>query len=257
MGSSHPVHAFLAAVQFLTRLPVPGGMNRPGTDPRLLRSAVGYFPLVGGLIGLLTGGVAWAAGHVCPPLVAVLLALAAEAVLTGGLHEDAVADCADAFGGGWTREDVLRILKDSRVGSFGALALVLAVGLRAGCLASVGPELVVAAAATSGAVGRWAGVLLMAVPPVPDREGLGRDVGARVGWPIWLAATLAAIPGAAWYMVVEPYRLTIGLGLAIAVVGVWGFYVRRRLGGTTGDCLGAGCYLGQLAVLLAAAGRSP
>ena len=88
------------------------------------------------LIGAATGGLAWAAGHVWPPLVAALLALAVEAVLTGGFHEDAVADCCDGFGGGRSREDVLRIMKDSRIGSFGMLGLTLAILLRAGCLAA-------------------------------------------------------------------------------------------------------------------------
>src|SRR5690242_12564290 len=98
MAGSRQAHALLAAVQFLTRVPVPGGMNRPGADRGLLRAAVVYFPLVGGLIGATTGGVAWAAGHVWPPLVAALVALAVEAVLTGAFHEDAVADCCDGFG---------------------------------------------------------------------------------------------------------------------------------------------------------------
>ena len=126
--------AFVTAVQFLTRVPLPGGMNRPGADPALLGHCPLFFPLVGGLVGAAAGGVLWAAAHVWPPPVAIVLALIAEALLTGAFHEDAVADACDAFGGGWTRDDVLRILKDSRVGSYGALGLGLAVALRGATL---------------------------------------------------------------------------------------------------------------------------
>ena len=255
MAGSRHLHAFLAAVQFLTRVPVPGGMNRPGADTGLLRSSVVYFPLVGALVGLVTGGVAWAAGHVWPQLVAVLVALAVEAVLTGAFHEDAVADCCDAFGGGWDRDDVLRILKDSRVGSFGVLGLGLAVALRAACLAAVPWDLLVPVAVTSGAVGRWVILVMMAtVPPIPGRDGLSRDVAARVGWPSLFVGSVAAALGSAWYAAAEPVRFAVSLAAAVLAVLVWAGYVRRRLGGMTGDCLGAGCYLGQLAVLLAAVG---
>src|SRR5262249_57362946 len=121
------LYAFLGAVGFLTRVPVPAGAC-VAPDPV-------FFPLVGGLIGLVTGAVIWAASHLWPMPLAVLIGLAAEAVLTGAFHEDAVADCCDGFGGGWSREDVLRIMKDSRIGSFGVLGLALALLLRAGCLA--------------------------------------------------------------------------------------------------------------------------
>jgi adenosylcobinamide-GDP ribazoletransferase len=258
MAVSRQVHAFLTAVQFLTRVPAPGGMNRPGADASLLRAAVVYFPVVGGLVGVVTGVIAWAGLHVWPPLVAVSVALAVEALLTGGFHEDAVADCCDAFGGGWTRDDVLRILKDSRVGSFGALGLALAVLLRAGCLAAVPPERLIAAAVASAAVGRWAVLVLMAaVPLVPDREGLGKDVAGRAGWEALLGGTAAVAVAAGWYALVEPVRLALGVSLSVVTVGLWGAYVRRRIGGTTGDCLGSACYLAQLAVLLAACGRLP
>ncbi len=150
------LHAFLTAVQLLTRVPVPGGMNHSGADRSLLRLAVVFFPLVGGLIGLLTGTVIWAAAHVWPMPLAVLLGLVIEAVLTGAFHEDAVADCCDGFGGGRSREDVLRIMKDSRIGSFGMLGLTLAVLLRVGGLASVDRAVLlpVAAASVRSAGGR-------------------------------------------------------------------------------------------------------
>jgi adenosylcobinamide-GDP ribazoletransferase len=231
-------------------------MNQPGADASLLRSSTVFFPLVGGLIGLWTGSVIWAAALVLPMPVAALVGLVMEAVLTGAFHEDAVADCCDGFGGGWSREDVLRIMKDSRIGSFGMLGLSLAVLLRAACLVAVDRSELLPVAVASAGLGRWAGLVVMAaVPPIAGREGLARDVGERLGaWQV-VGGTLLAVPAVAWYAWIAPVRC--GCAQAAVLVGAcaWAWYVRRRLGGTTGDCVGFACYLGQVLFLLAAVVR--
>lgn len=253
MRSMLDVHALAAAVQFLTRLPVPGGMHGDRADPALLRAAVVHFPLVGGLIGATTGCVVLAAGHLWPPLVAVIVGLIVEALVTGGFHEDAVADCCDAFGGGWTRDDVLRILKDSRVGSLGVLGLVLLVGLRATALAAVPLDRMVAAAAAAGALGRWAMLVMMRlVPAIQDREGLATDVARGINWPSLLGGTIFALLCLAPLAWREPLRAAAGSAAVLAVTVVAARYVQRRLGGGTGDCYGAVCGLGQCVALVAA-----
>ncbi|VTU02494.1 cobalamin synthase : Adenosylcobinamide-GDP ribazoletransferase OS=Isosphaera pallida (strain ATCC 43644 / DSM 9630 / IS1B) GN=cobS PE=3 SV=1: CobS [Gemmataceae bacterium] len=253
MSLSRQFQAAITAVQFLTRVPLPGGMNRSHSDRTLLRAAVVYFPLVGGLIGAFTGGVVWAALLVWTPVVAVALGLLAEALLTGAFHEDAVADCCDAFGGGWTRDDVLRIMKDSRVGSFGALGLTLAVLLRGGCLLTIPAEEVAATAAASAAVGRWGILVLMAsAAPVTNREGLAKDVGERIGWRELGFGSVLAVPAVFAFAWVSPLRAAVGLVAVVVSTLAWAGYVRRRIGGVTGDCLGCGCYLGQCVFLLAA-----
>jgi adenosylcobinamide-GDP ribazoletransferase len=257
MSATRHWHAFVTAVQFLTRVPLPGGMNRPDPDLTLLRAAVVYFPLVGGLVGLFTGTVVWASLLLWPPVVAVTLGLIAEAVLTGGFHEDAVADCCDAFGGGWTRDDVLRILKDSRVGSFGALGLALALLLRSGCLLALPADLLVPAVAASAAVGRWAILVLMrAVPPVPHREGLSKDVGERIGRRELVIGSLYTMIASVAFAVQRPVPAVLGMVAVVVVTLAWGWYVRRRIGGVTGDVLGTACYLGQCIILLAACGEA-
>ena len=206
MSISRHAHAFLTAVGLLTRIPVAGETVRPGEDPAPLRDAVAYFPAVGALVGLATGSVIVCASYLWPPAVAVVLGLAFEAVLTGGLHEDAVADFCDAFGGGWTREDILRILKDSRVGSFGALGLGLAVLLRAGATAALPPADLLAATVAAATWGRFVILPIMAlVPPVPDRPGSARDFGQGVrarevgfGLLCALAAMLPFLAGRPW-----------------------------------------------------------
>jgi adenosylcobinamide-GDP ribazoletransferase len=246
-------HAAITAVQFLTRVPLPGGMNQHPADRTLLVDAVAYFPLVGALIGLVTGWLVWAAATVWPIGLAVVLAVAVEAVLTGAFHEDAVADCCDAFGGGWTREQVLHILKDSRVGSFGVLGLGLAVAVRVGAIAALPGEVLVAAVMASAALGRWAIVLLMwLVPPVPEREGLSKDVGQGVGAGALAGATLWLAVGLGWYGWLEPVRAAVCVAAVAVVTLGWGYFVRERLGGVTGDTLGCCCYLGQCVTLLLA-----
>lgn len=242
--------AAVTAVQFLTRVPLPGGMNVPEPDTRLLPASLGYFPWVGGVVGLCTGGVIWLAHSVWPLPIAVGLGLLFEAWLTNAFHEDAVADCCDAFGGGWTRDDVLRIMKDSRVGSFGTLGLVLAVGLRWCCLSSL-TVAVIPACLAAGAVGRWAILLMMArVPPIPQREGLSRDVGSQPTRDRLGLATVGMVAAALPWMAPHPLRALAGFVLVGLSVWVWARYVERRLGGVTGDCLGCQCYLAQLLVLL-------
>jgi adenosylcobinamide-GDP ribazoletransferase len=245
--------SWLTAVQFLTRIPVPAAWQR-GKNSRqapALQQAVIYFPLVGTLIGLATGLVIWLGAHLWPLGVAVIVGLAIEALLTGALHEDALADFCDAFGGGSTREDVLRIIDDSRVGSYGALGLMLGVLLRAGALASIEQGHVIAAVMASATLGRWAMLWAMAaLPPIAGRQSLAEDAGRQMQTDQVLWGGLLAVPGLlplAWLSLASTALAIVGVVLlAIAFTA----YVRRRIGGITGDCLGCLCYLGQLLVLL-------
>ena len=172
--------AFVAAVQFLTRIHLSSGESHAS-------SAVGrcpvFFPLVGALLGIMAAASTGLGALVWPPWLAVLAALALEAWLTGALHEDAVADFCDAFGGGHTRDRVLTILEDSRIGAFGALGLLLAFSLRAGAMMTLiarwglaGWPLWSSAFVASAATGRWVMVLAMGLlPPIAGRESLARD----------------------------------------------------------------------------------
>ena len=248
------VRVFFTAVQFLTRIPVPGG-NRP-VSPETLRLSVAFFPLAGALIGCVTAGIIYLGTLLWPAWLAILAGLACEARITGAFHEDAVADFFDAFGGGWTREDVLKILKDSRLGSFGAVALFLALAIRAGALTAIEPPLRYAVLIASTTLGRWAILLLMMLlSPVQNRESLTKDVGKQATPGLVLFGTLAALPGMTWWLYQAPLRATVAIGFIICLAIYFRMLLRRRIGGTTGDCLGTVCYLGQLIVLLTGAAR--
>jgi adenosylcobinamide-GDP ribazoletransferase len=251
--------SLIAAVQFLTRLPLPTvAIGDEADRATILARSSAYFPLVGALIGVLTGATILLAGRVWPIGLAIVIGLAFEALLTGAFHEDAVADFCDAFGGGWTRDDILRILKDSRVGTFGALGLGLALALRGGAIATLETDRLIAAVTASATLGRWAILPAMwALPPAVDRESLSRDIGRQVGPARLLLGTVMALPGCAWLAVISPGRLAIGCAAIVVLVAWLVRYVGRRLGGMSGDCLGFLCYVSQVAVLLAAAARWP
>jgi len=251
------VRAFLVAVQFLSRVPTP---HLDLDDEEVRRLALGqstaYFPAVGALIGVATGGLILLASQVWPVGLAVVLGLAFEAVVTGAFHEDALADFCDAFGGGWTRDDILRILKDSRVGAFGALGLGLAVALRGGAMATLPTDRLFAAVVASACLGRWAILPAMwALPPVAERASISRDVGQRIEpGRVALGTALAGL-GCLPLGLASPGRLAFALGVVAVLIAGLVVYVRRRLGGITGDCLGFLCYIAQVATLLVAAGR--
>ena len=245
---------FLVAVRFLTRLPLPEGRPVEGAEmPR----ATAYFPLVGVLIGLVTAGAVGLFARFWPLWLAVILALAFEALLTGALHEDAVADFFDAFGGGWTREDVLRILKDSRLGSFGALALFFCVALRVGATVGLNEALYAGIAAAAG-LGRFLSVAMMAaLPAVSNRPGLSAQVGRTVGAGQVALGALWTLPAVVWLGVLRPAQTLLTVVCLVLLFLGFRALLERRLGGTTGDCLGCLCYLAQVSVLLAASAELP
>jgi len=251
---TEPFRNLAIATQFLSRLPTPAlDLGNDAARHEAMARSTAYFPLVGALIGASTGLTIWLAAHLWSMGIAVLLGLAVEALVTGAFHEDAVADFCDAFGGGWTRDDVLRILKDSRVGSFGIVGLGLAFALRVGALASLEPSELLAVTMASGCLGRWAVLPAMwGLPPLADRAGLSRDVGRQIPFQRIVLGTLLAIPGCLAMGWLAPGRLGLAL-LGIVALTFWLVrYVKRRIGGMSGDCLGFLCYLAQVLVLLAA-----
>jgi adenosylcobinamide-GDP ribazoletransferase len=247
------MRAFLTSVQFLTRVPVPGGMTRDlATYPDDIQRGLKYFPLLGGAIGAITAAALVLLALLLPFPVAVLAALSVEALVTGAFHEDAVADFFDAFGGGWTREDVLRILKDSRVGSFGSLGLILAVALRAAGLMSFADVTSAALALIiAGAIGRLTILAVMAVvPPVPARDGLSKDIGQRASWRTFGAGVAIVVPLLMWALYRDPLGMLAIVALLAAFVGWFRGYLMRRIGGVTGDCLGFSAYVGMIVATL-------
>ena len=262
--------AFMTAVQFLTRIPVPGAMSGTMETYKVaLQASVVYFPLVGVLIGISTATVFCATSYLWSPLVAAILAITFEALMTGAFHEDALADATDALGGGWTREQVLEILKDSRHGTYGVLALVLGVSLRVALISNLSWPIAWLAIPFSAGIGRWSILMMMrCLESITDRHTMARDVGAKPSvktlfygalYPMIVLGLLFAVcllvPNEGYATLPSWVALAIRLALAVIFSLLMTAYytrlVRRRVGGVTGDFLGSNCYLVQLVSLLA------
>jgi adenosylcobinamide-GDP ribazoletransferase len=225
-----------AAFVFLTRIPVGG---HPYTADEW-RWAPAYFPLV----GLVVGGLLAALDVALAPLGATAdatLVVAASLLLTGALHEDGLADTSDAMGGGFERQRVLEILKDSRIGAFGACALIVSVVVRVGLLAELGRGALWALPLV-GCAARVAPVWqLIALPHVSPQNAKSRDFAA-VKWPQAIAATMWLVGSSAIAVgagAVSPHRMIALAALLATTTAFTAWRYARRIGGLTGDFLGA------------------
>ncbi|MDE1897217.1 MAG: adenosylcobinamide-GDP ribazoletransferase [Rhodospirillales bacterium] len=224
------------AFMLLSRLP----MGRMETPPPMANSVWAY-PVVGAVLGAASGLVFWLAVRVgLPPLAAALLALGASVGLTGAMHEDGLADMTDGFGGGRTIAAKLEIMRDSRIGSYGVVALVLTLGLRAACLAALPAPGMVWRLAAIGALSRaLLPVVMLALPPA-RADGLGQAAGDVARAPVLAGLALAVV--VFWHFLPVFAVMT----LAVAAVSM---LAKRQIGGFTGDVLGAGQVLAETAGL--------
>jgi adenosylcobinamide-GDP ribazoletransferase len=238
------------ATAFLTRLPVPWPAD---AAPDALARALRVSPAVGAAVGLAAGLVYLGAHAVgLPPTLAALLAVAAEILLTGALHEDGLADVADGFGGGRDRAAKLAILRDSRLGSYGAIALVLGLGARTSALAAIAaPGEAVAALVAAGALSRAVLPALLAWLPPARADGLGAGAGhPELPWVATAGALALAVA-----VIALGWRGPVAVLAASAAAWAIGSLARRQIGGQTGDVLGAAQQVAAIAVLLVAAAR--
>ena len=235
-GQACPV---LTAVQFLTRIPVPAWV---GHGPGQLEHAARWFPLVGILVGLVGAGVLALARLGFPPLLAAVLSTAATVLLTGAFHEDGLADSCDGLFGGWTREDALRIMQDSRIGTYGAAGLGLALAAKVSCIAVLPPLALVVAHAAS----RFWALTLVAGLDYVRHEGKAKPVAEGVGAGGVLVAALCGLLPALFL----GWRGALAAVLACIPTWLLAHWVRRRLGGYTGDVLGMTQQVAELSILL-------
>ena len=250
-GRFRPFASFLTALRFLTRMPVPFVRT---VDPPPLKDAMWMFPVVGAVVGAMTGA-ALVFAHFArlPELFCGLFALAIAAMLTGAFHEDGLADVADGFGGGNTREERLEIMKDSRIGAFGTLTLVITVLARASLLAALlvlEPLAVLVLVAGAAAFSRSLMVdLLWATRPARP-NGLSAMVGQPSRNTTLLALAIGGlIAGVGGSIVLTPEAGVLALvagGLTLAMVRAQAI---RKIGGQTGDVCGAGQILAGTAML--------
>lgn len=227
------------ALALLTRWPV-----RVGDWTRSAEAGWAY-PLAGLAVALpAAAAAALALGAGLSPLVAALLAVAVEVFVTGGLHEDGLADTADGIWGGQSRARRLEIMRDSRVGSYGVLAQILGVGLRAALMAELFAAGAIWVPLVGGALlSRAMMVGVMGALPHARSDGLSRSTGRPPAWAIWGALALGAV-GAVLAGAIAAVLFAALVALAVALLA------RAKLGGQTGDILGATQQCTQIAVLM-------
>ncbi|MGB0506602.1 MAG: adenosylcobinamide-GDP ribazoletransferase [Pikeienuella sp.] len=239
---------YLSAQSFLTRLPTPEWV---GHDENRLARAAKWFPIVGLLLGIIAGSI-WAIfSWLTAPTIAAGITMAALALLTGALHEDGFADCCDGLGGGSTTERALEIMRDSRIGAYGAVGLILSIGLRWSALSSFEIWSGITAFIIALTTARASMVLILRFGTYARPSGAADSAASGVeidetAMAIGLALLIALILGG-------PTGLMVSIG-AFILSFIWLKWLTRKIGGYTGDGLGAAEQISQIFILIALAG---
>jgi len=252
----HQFRLFFIALQFFTRLPVPRWV---GFEPDWLHHASRYFPAVGIVVAAMTAAVYGLAMTRLPPAVAVLLSTIAGIYLTGAFHEDGFADACDGLGGGMTRQRVLEIMSDSRIGAYGAIGIILLLALKCTTLACLPAQSVLAALLIAHPLSRLAASSLIWLLDYAKSEGKAKPLAQRMTHGEFLIATISALlPALAMLALGWMQWHSLLAAMAACAISTWWLARKfvRRLGGYTGDCLGAvqqvsevSCYLALLAMV--------
>jgi len=247
-GSPSWLRGIRAAVTVLTRVPV-GGFPYSDAD---WRWSAAYLPLVGTMLGAVLSGV-WILTVRAGFLVAAVMAVGVSLFITGAMHEDGLADTADALGGGMSRERVLAILKDSRIGAFGAAALTITLILRVALLERLGALAPIALVFTHGAA-RLTPVWLMATLPYVTDISVAKSRSIVAAGPVQVAIAtgwvLAVGTALCWMDALNMFEVVSALAAAATIGMFCAFRFQARVGGITGDFLGAAEQLSECAMLL-------
>ncbi len=232
---------FAAAVQFMTRIPVPAFEYQPG---QVLGGAK-FYPLVGALVALGAIGIQRGLHSHLPASVTALVVVAYLVIITGGFHEDGLADTADALGGGWTRPRMLEIMHDSRIGSFGTLAICLSLLARWTLLSSMPAARFPLYMLAAHVLCRWTTLPLGAFLDSARTDGLGAKLAHKIPLTSAAIGTVLAFGIAGWALKLEAL---VPIVAVCAITLLCGLYFRSQIGGITGDCFGTTNQLAEIAV---------
>lgn len=222
---------FLTAVMFFTRVPI----RLDNFNEADLNKSTRFFPLIGILVGIVGALTFWLSNLLLPLEIAVLLSMVATILLTGAFHEDGLADAIDGLGGGWTKEQVLTIMVDSRIGSYGAIGLILALLTKYQALSYQMATLIPASIVAGHAISRLCAVLVMYTQSYVKTEGKSKPLATQLNIPELVTATFF---GLLPLMFLE-MKLLLAL-VPVAIIWIWfSAKIKKRIGGYTGDCLGA------------------
>lgn len=244
------VELFFTALMFYTRVPCPKWV---GHSEELLNKATIYFPVMGWLVGGVAAGTYWALSYLFPVDVVLLLSMVASILLTGAFHEDGFADVCDGFGGGWTPARILEIMKDSRLGTYGAAGLGLILALKFGALRSLPPTAVAPVLVVAHALSRATALTFIYTHDYAraNEDSKAKPVAKKISRAELLVGlgfgVLPLLLYAAWLG--RPALLLVLLPLAL-VKWYLARYFQKWIGGYTGDCLGATQQVAEVVVYL-------
>lgn len=241
---------FLNAVMFYTRIPVPSWMTH---DEEMLNKATIYFPVIGWIVGGVSVVSLWAFSQVWPWPVAVLLSMVVSILLTGAFHEDGFADVCDGFGGGWTKERILEIMKDSRVGVYGVTGLVLMLGLKFALLQSFSLPQALIALGLAHPLSRFTALSFIYTHEYCREDALSKvkPLAKQLQFSELLLASLFAVLPLAALLIWQGKGLYVGVMVPLILVKLYlASYFQKWIQGYTGDCLGATQQVAELVVYL-------
>lgn len=239
---------FLTALMFFTRVPVPEAAGYT-YKPEYLQQSSRYFPLIGWLVGGVAGAIYWLTSFWWPPILAIIFSMVASILLTGAFHEDGWADVCDGFGGGFTKQRVLDIMKDSRLGTYGSIGLIFALGTKALTLTELSTsQLLPLLLITGHTVSRLAATSVIYTHEYvrENEDSKAKPLATGISGRSMLIATcfglvpLLLLPLQAWWAL---------LGVIAVTIWMTRWFV-RRIGGYTGDCLGSVQQMTELALYL-------
>jgi adenosylcobinamide-GDP ribazoletransferase len=229
------IHIFFTALMFFTRIPCPGWIDH---SPEYLTKSARYFPLVGIIVGGIGGLVYYLSAFIFPHSISLILSMTSTILATGAFHEDGLADMCDGFGGGWTKENILRIMKDSRVGTYGMVGLVFVLALKFACLFQVDPKIIPFVLIAGHALSRYAAsTLLYTLEYVrDDADSKAKPAAGKMSLASLVVGGIFGILPLALFL--NPYFLLLIIPVYLMRWYLARFFV-KWIGGQTGDCGGA------------------
>lgn len=236
-----------ASISFFTRIPIWKWVNIP---QEYYKDTVVYWSLSGWITGAVTAFVLWLAANVTGMVPAVIIALLCRVLLTGGLHEDGLADFCDGFGGGHSKEQILTIMKDSHIGTYGVTGIIFYFLLYVALISSLPLTIAIVAVFTSDVFAKACSAQIVNFLPYARPEGAKNKINyAKMNSLQLLIAIIFGIAPLALYILINPYLL-LSLFLPVVSIIILILVMKNKLGGYTGDCCGASCLICELIMIL-------
>ncbi len=235
------IRVFFTAIMFFTRIPCPKWVDH---SEEYLNKSAKYFPLMGWIAGGSSALVFWLSSYILPIPVCILLSMMASILITGAFHEDGLADVCDGFGGGWTKEKILLIMKDSRVGAFGAIGLILALGLKFLCLSYISQNILtfVLVLIAAHSLSRFSAITFLYTHQYAreDDESKSKPLATKLTpSQLMVAAFFGIAPLLFMGMFLKNYWVLLLVIPVFITKILLGRFFKKWIGGYTGDCLGA------------------